>query len=152
MQQELTPADRQDIRHNIASRQACELLAQIVGELVDEESSKLPDDRAREIFWRLIHERWEAHFPQPQEMTFTEPEPYRVETVPDADDEVNTLVDEIDILAGAVPDAGQEFAESCCEHARGIAETVEESGRVTSAQLGALRNMRAGLKRWVRDA
>lgn len=143
-------AEQEQIRQNIASRQAGERLAQIVGELVDEEAGKLPDDRARETFWRLVRERWSEHFPE-QQGTFTETEPYRVETVPDADDEVNTLVDEIDILAGAVPDAGEEFAESCCERARGIAETVEESGRVTEKQLTALRNMRDGLKRWVRE-
>jgi len=59
---------------------------------------------------------------------------------------------EIDALAGAVPTEGMEFTESCCEHARGIAETVEERGTVTEKQLTALRNMRDGLKRWVRDA
>ena len=147
----MTPTEQEQIRRNIASRQAGERLAQVIGELVDEEAGKLPDDRARETFWRLILERWEEHFPQPQESTLSETEPYRVETVPDADDEVNTLIDEIDILAGAVPDAGQEFAESCYGTARSIAETVEERGRVTAAQLGALRNMRDGLKRWVRE-
>jgi len=150
VQRELTPEQQEQIQRNITDRQAAERLALIVGELVDDEVGKLPSDASREKFWTLVRQRWSAHFPEPQG-TFTEPEPYNVEEIPDSDDEVNNLVDEIDVLAGAVPAGGEEFAESCCGTARSIAETVEERGRVTTAQLGALRNMRDGLKRWVRE-
>lgn len=146
----MTENNTDQIRQNITDRQAAERLALVVGELVDEEAGKLPSDASREKFWTLVQQRWSAHFQEPQG-TFTDPEPYNVEEIPDADDEVNNLVDEIDILAGAVPTGGEEFAESCCGTARSIAETVEERGRVTTAQLGALRNMRDGLKRWVRE-
>jgi len=146
----MTPTEQDQIRRNITDRQAAERLALIGGELVDDEVGKLPSDASREKFWTLIQQRWAAHFPEPQG-TFTEPEPYNVEEIPDADDEVNTLIDEIENLAGAVPTEGMEFAESCYGTARSIADTVEERGRVTTAQLGALRNMRDGLKRWVRE-
>lgn len=146
----MTVNDTEQIRRNITDRQAAERLALIVGELVDDEVAKLPSDVSREKFWTLVQQRWSAHFPEPQG-TFTEPEPYNVEEIPDADDEVNNLIDEIENLAGAVPTEGMEFAESCYGTARSIAETVEERGRVTTAQLGALRNMRDGLKRWVRE-
>lgn len=146
----MTPTEQDEIRRNITDRQSAERLALIVGELVDDEVAKLPSDDSREKFWTLAQQRWAAHFPEPQG-TFTETEPYKVEEIPDADGEVNMLVDEIDILAGAVPAGGEEFAESCCGTARSIAETVEERGRVTTAQLGALRNMRDGLKRWMRE-
>lgn len=145
-----TENDIDQIRRNITDRQAAERLALIVGELVDDEVGKLPSDASREKFWALVQQRWSAHFPEPQG-TFTGQEPYNVEEIPDSDDEVNNLVDEIDNLAGAVPTKGMEFAESCCGTARSIAETVEERGRVTTAQLGALRNMRDALKRWIRE-
>ena len=56
---------------------------------------------------------------------------------------------EIEVWPDAVPDRGQEFAESCLATARSIAETVEDQGRSTEAQIRALENMRDGLRRWV---
>lgn len=51
--------------------------------------------------------------------------------------------------SGDVPFEGQEFAESVCEKARGIYETVNERRSVTHKQLTSLSNMLDGLDRWL---
>lgn len=49
------------------------------------------------------------------------------------------------------PDAGADFAESVAGRARGIGETIEQTGEVTPGQMTALRNMSDGLDAWNRD-
>lgn len=61
------------------------------------------------------------------------------------------IVDEIEELAGQVPERGEEYAESVLGKAASIGEAIEERGHVTEGQITALENMRDGLQRWVRD-
>lgn len=61
----------------------------------------------------------------------------------------------VDLVEEELPDGayerGQEFFDSVLEKSRAIAETVEARGLVTAAQAAALRNMEAGVRRWLRD-
>ena len=66
-------------------------------------------------------------------------------------EEAMQLIDEIQSMSEDVPPAGQDFAESVREKSAAIGETIEKYGRVTDAQLTALRNMRNGLARWVHE-
>jgi len=50
-----------------------------------------------------------------------------------------------------VPDAGADFAAGVEETTEGIMATIEERGRATENQLKALRNMKAGLDKWLGD-
>ena len=61
------------------------------------------------------------------------------------------IIDEMEELALEVPDAGQDFAADVLEKARSIGRTIERANSVTGPQFEALRNMRDGLARWIRD-
>lgn len=65
---------------------------------------------------------------------------------------VREMVDEICSIAEEVDsDAGFEYAESVCDSARELLETVEQMNYVTKNQFTALENWLAGLSRWIRD-
>lgn len=66
-------------------------------------------------------------------------------------EEALALCDEIEAMAGDVPEQGEEFAVSVSERAASIRETIEERCSVTDSQMAALVNMAAGLARWIRD-
>lgn len=69
----------------------------------------------------------------------------------DADhDEAIELVREIQELAEEMPEKGESFAESTTAKALAIQQTIEENERVTPGQLTALRNMKAGMEKWIR--
>lgn len=77
----------------------------------------------------------------------------RVTRTPQADESASEafgLCDEIESLAGDVPDRGQEYAESVVEKSESIRASVEASGRASVGQISALENMRDGLLRWIR--
>jgi hypothetical protein len=71
-------------------------------------------------------------------------------TMTDEAEEALALCDEIESLAGDVPEAGETFAGSVCERTADIRATIERTGRVSPGQLSALENMRDGLSRWIR--
>lgn len=69
----------------------------------------------------------------------------------DADhDEAIELVREIQELAEEMPEKGESFAESTTAKALAIQQTIEENEKVTPGQLTALRNMKAGMEKWIR--
>lgn len=59
------------------------------------------------------------------------------------------LCDEIESLAEDVPERAEVFAESVCETAASIRETIEQRESVTEKQINALENIRDGLRKWV---
>ena len=65
--------------------------------------------------------------------------------------EALAIIDEMEELAGEVPEAAEDFATNVLEKAQSIGRTIERSRSVTSNQLDALNNMRDGLTRWIRD-
>jgi cell fate (sporulation/competence/biofilm development) regulator YlbF (YheA/YmcA/DUF963 family) len=68
----------------------------------------------------------------------------------DDHDEAIELVREIQELAEEMPEKGESFAESAVAKALSIQQTIEENEKVTTGQLTALRNMKAGLEKWIR--
>lgn len=58
------------------------------------------------------------------------------------------IAEEIQDLAEELPERAEEFAASITEQAGEIAADIEEHGRVTERQAGALQNMLDGVQRW----
>lgn len=48
-----------------------------------------------------------------------------------------------------IPERGEEFATSVKERLEGIAETIERTRTVTTAQARAIENMEHGIERWI---
>ena len=66
-------------------------------------------------------------------------------------EEALALAEEIEDLAGQLPEEGSDFGDSVSEKAADIAANIEAHGRVTDAQYTALENMLDGLQRWFHD-
>lgn len=65
-------------------------------------------------------------------------------------DEALDIIDDILDMVDDVPEQGEEFASSVQDKAISIQEYIEQRNHVTPAQLESLRNMRAGIARWIR--
>ncbi len=64
------------------------------------------------------------------------------------------LLDEIDTLVGdceELPEAGEDFAVSVDEKARGIRANVTEHEHCTQKQKDAIANMQDGVNKWFQD-
>ena len=61
------------------------------------------------------------------------------------------MADEIELLAGDLPEDGEDFGMSVTEKTADIAANIETHNRVTDGQLTALENMLDGLQRWFHD-
>jgi len=58
------------------------------------------------------------------------------------------LAEQIQDLAGDLPEEGEDFGISVAEKAADIAANIEAHKRVTDNQFAALENMLGGLQRW----
>ena len=65
--------------------------------------------------------------------------------------EAMEIVDEIEDLCGDADAAPEKFKEDIIDKSRSIAETIDNTGRVTERQADALTNMRDGIAKWCHD-
>jgi len=73
---------------------------------------------------------------------------------PPLDHDVTQALDqcnEIQSTISELPEAGFEFGESVSKRVTGIAETIEQTNRVTPKQRQALDNMQSGVEAWIHD-
>lgn len=137
------------IESNVQESDAAKALYRTIGEILLPKVAKLPSDRSREIFWRLMLESVQKRIPQAPVSLAPLP-PY--ETPPDAiGREALLIINDIRDLAPDVCTAGADFADSVLEKAESIAEAVERLGYATDRQLTALENMLEGLRKWLHD-
>jgi len=133
--------------------------AEAILELIAETTLRWPDTSkdARRHFLETIDATVHgALFPfpaKPPEKPVPKPTPEerKERNVPPDAQEALESIDEMEELALEVPDAGQDFAADVLEKARSIGRTIARANSVTGPQFEALRNMRDGLARWIRD-
>lgn len=65
-------------------------------------------------------------------------------------DEAYSLINEIQELAGDMPERAEEFVDSVVNKALEIKVTIERKSQATPNQIQALRNMLNGMKRWIK--
>ena len=63
--------------------------------------------------------------------------------------EAEELIEEIMTLLDDLPEAAEDFADSVKDKTLSIAEFIEERHMVSNAQVLALENILAGIKRWL---
>lgn len=138
-------------------------MAKELCELIQGDMAKCDDVGQRIIANRLLEilEPWrpkpKTTPPPAKSKPKSKPAPttgFDLDDVGDADENVKhalALAEEIEELAGEMPEEGEEFAASASEKAADIAANIEAHGRVTDAQFTALENMLDGLKRWFHD-
>lgn len=137
------------IQQNITSRQQVEQLFNAMLDIVRDDFKRLTVDQ-RKRFLEIAHDRFAERLDLPccaKNRPLSDCHP----TVPasiDVDEAISELMEIIE-LCDAVPDAGQDFAESVAFSARSMIQTIERIGRVTAEQRRAIGNWHDGVERWV---
>ena len=106
-------------------------------------------NKAKTEFEEEFEDTWnepdeEACLPDPEDEVDEEEE-----TDPDVE-EAYQLVSDINDLTEEVPEEAEVFASNVSDKASAIQRTIEETERATPGQLTALKNMKAGLEKWIR--
>lgn len=127
-------------------------------ELIESEMDQCDDTGKRIIAHRLLEflRPWQIE-PTPTKLAANPPtaDSFDLDDVGASTDhdvkEALALAEEIESLAGDLPEEGQDFGRSVTEKAADIAANIEAHNRVTDAQFSALQNMLDGLQRWFHD-
>lgn len=137
------------IQQNITSRKQVEELFNAMLDVVRDDFKRLAVDQ-RKRFLELAHDRFAERLDLPccqKNKPLSDCHPPATASI-DTDDAISELMEIIE-MCDAVPDRGQDFAESVAFGARSMIQTIERTGRVTSEQQRAIGNWYDGVTAWV---
>ena len=123
--------------------------AETILELITETTLRFANKDVRRHFLETIDATVHTALQPTEKPAVAKPAPKR--ELPSDAAEALEIIDEMEELALEVPDAAEDFTADVLEKAKSIGRTIERANSVTGPQFEALRNMRDGLARWIRD-